>query len=358
MRPRKPSAAFVALRYLSAGMFQPPPRMLEEVQSWVQTQWANRVWGHALKSIAVLEEKIASAEKWQDRNPELAEKSIRTAREGIEALEQIIGWAKPHATRPNQGKGANTKKFKLDLRGWKYISEVGRVLKLTPAQSAEMKDQLADMTPGILSKMGWDGITAKFYVGRHKGRGGMWDRSKRLLEVLGRVPTPRTRWSKADFEERLWKRGQIVRHELQHMSQDLLGLITGAMREWRSDFGQEVRPQTGLAPPHVQNPEWKNPSTFKGLPTSTGVSPLDHGLSEVEFVTDLNDSVDLFERVVEDVPQRDRRRFLQNWLEGDSPGRSRNELQFFQLLHQRDKARWKEAVKRFVAEIKRRGIKI
>jgi hypothetical protein len=104
----------------------------------------------------------------------------------------------------------------------------------------------------------------------------------------------------------------------------------------------------------VQSPKWKNPDLFMGLPMGESASPLDHALLEREFVTDLADSVDRFEREVRGVPIPERREFLNQWVIGHHPFAQ----QFFRTLHRQDPKRWRAAVERFTAELDRRGIQI
>jgi hypothetical protein len=233
--------------------------------------------------------------------------------------------------------------------------------KLPPELLAKDPDSAANLFLAVLKEMRYDPITV-LYTDKPGFAGGSWDRAKRILMVSKSARNVTTAEAYRDQKFRI---GITVRHELQHFAQAVLGVLTGAFKDWRAPeespiSGYESRSQVGMPPPGIQDPQWQNPNLFLGLPapgSGSSQSPRDHALQENEFWTDLTDSIENFVHDIEDVPLENRRRFLRDWLRGDK----RPVLgfgDFFSTLYQRDKKRWRAATERFMAEIIKRGINI
>lgn len=174
-------------RRVVGGLFQAPPKMLDEIHRWVMARLAGA-------ELAEKEEKI----KRGYYNPDAVE---RFEREELPALKKVL--ADYPGIRRKDFKRAK-KEFKLDLRGWKYLSKLKGDKK-----HLDWITSLYNPITVVLQK-------SKVKAGR-RDAGGVWQHDKKQIRIDAR-------WS--GLRSSHWMRS-ILDHELQHMAQDLMESLLG-----------------------------------------------------------------------------------------------------------------------------------
>jgi len=197
---------------------------------------------------------------------------------------------------------------------------------------------------GALKAADWGKITCTLDFKGHLKRGGVWFVGKRLLEVDVRFGTATT---VQNFKQGIFEVNRVVRHELQHVGQDVLQTVQG------------LEENAGLPSPKLRDPS----RTPLGLPRSwkepnRGRDP--HELQDVEFYTDLTDAVESFVRQSRQIPLSDRLEVLKVFvgLPGKPEKITARENHHFKVWRTKDKEKWKKAVSEFYKAVVERGVKI
>ena len=214
-------------------------------------------------------------------------------------------------------KGTVKKQFPIDLAGWKYAPSVWReALNLT--------------TPSLSD------FTVVFSPKRHAAYVGRWTSSKMLLELDAPNYTPST---VPLFYEALSSMEETLEHELQHLGQHLLDVLSN--REMNT---------TGIPSKSISAPV--------SLPK--GKKRPQHDLQDVEFYTELLGSVKKFVEAVHRVPVSKRRWALRKWVGLSNKPRpdvtfmmedAFKPSEFFTLLKRAAPDKWKKAVLEFTKAV-------
>jgi len=227
---------------------------------------------------------------------------------GLERDARRMGGRPDRGASPAQIKG----EFPLDLRGWKHESYVQGLL-----------DQRRREDPDSLWMFDktYDPVTAVIYPKRrHADAAATWRNG--FLTVWG-FPESKLH-SKRNVSEYVQKVFRDIRHELQHLSQDLLREATGV-----SSAGGE----RGHASPAPEGLRFED----------------EHALLDVEFDTRLQDAIDTFMSDV--APRSTDLRASARVFVGDFPSGPGEAHSFFLALKRYDKKKWRRAVAEFVAQV-------
>jgi len=190
---------------------------------------------------------------------------------------------------------------------------------------------------GALAAQGWGHIDCTLWFIWHKRRGGQWNFYKKHFEVDVRNAHPST---VKDFEDGLWEIQRVIRHETQHVGQDLLRIV------------KQLREDAGLPAEGVRTKD-TDPMGHKTTGPGRG-KRIDHAQQDVEYQTRLGDSIDRFEKDVRRKRPDQRRDFLRTFvgLGGIASDES------FRAWQRENKEKWKDAIKKLMAEMAKRGIEI
>ena len=279
----------------TAGIFEGPPAMLRPIFEWVRGLIAMREWAFASDSL-----------KLYLSTPDLA-----GSLDVITGYRSVIQEAKKYAdvshARDIRKLNRISQKFPLDLTGWKY------------AQDVEMSDP-------TLKKWG-GGIKVALTFASHS-YGGMWKSETLTLEVA--VPI----FPNQDFSKVLALTEQKVRHELQHLGQDLLSDLKGLGGKAglpSRELHDEVRPQ--------------DRDKF-------------HALLDSEFYTDLADAANAFLVGLKGVPKEDYRNYFRVFIGATPPvDKQLGEPQrWFKMWKEKAPAKWQRAVTELLKFVGRHGI--
>jgi hypothetical protein len=209
------------------------------------------------------------------------------------------------------------RKFPVYLTGWKYVQPGGPQRDLKP--------------------WAWDTITVILDFKGHTERGGVWMAHTRELQVDAKYAGALTT---SLFQMGVEWIKEALRHELQHLGQDLKDFLDGLPRD-----------TTGLPSRRIRSPG-VNPA---GHPTSGG-ERLPHALRDVEFYTRLADEVDGFLLTIRNWPKNKWRDRVRAWV-GD-PVDPLLTSHFFKALRENQPAKWRKAVAEFIKAIGERGAEI
>ena len=214
-----------------------------------------------------------------------------------------------------------------------YITlDVGR--KRLAQAEAKIHD-LDDLTnEDALKRMHWDEITVSIDFQGHLHRGGQWTSLGRLLEVdvKPRGDSPEI------FQDRLTLMHHVVWHELMHVGQDLLRALQGMQED------------AGLPSKNLRDPEWF-PEGYRKGPTQRG-KRREHELRDVEFYTDLTDTVQEFIRGLSRTPKSGWRDKLEMFVALKERGLRTNP--FFKTWKHEAPAKWRKAVAEFIKAVEER----
>ena len=322
-----PTAKRVAARYLDAGLLEAPPAMVKAITEWVSAVWALEAlgpmkknllnaqstledlgegkskvlaYGKSLKDAMAKEEtheidtyftylgnylpynysylpKVPTpsrdnltddvVDKWVSSNLAAFAKTVVEYENAVSKIQIRVDKLESY-TKPGVSKGVQTKKFPLDLAGWRYS---------TPKLKAALA--LADL----------DEISVKLKDLPH-GVGGMWvsDSKTLFLQTSG------------DIHEL----ANIVRHELQHTAQSLLDVSIPK--------GHGGLPSKSIRTPQYQQEmdrDYQNHLYNSGI----GAHEL-HTLDDSEFYPVLMDLINDARRQLEHQPQAGRKKFLMQFL--------------------------------------------
>lgn len=181
----------------------------------------------------------------------------------------------------------------------------------------------------------WDQITVTLSFQPQKKSVGVWKSFQRNLRVD--IPEP-TVWNVAGFQDALAEAMGTLRHELQHVGQDVLAAVL-------------MLKDTGLPSRNIRNLEydaggahrerWQDPKK-------------EHALQDVEFYTRLADEVEYFVQFIQKrsfAPQ-DRYLAFRTWVDDADPrGTVGPTRVFFHKLKQEERGKWRKAVGEFLKAV-------
>lgn len=269
-----------------------------------------------------------------------------------------------YTSSPKLYKSKTAKKFPLDLTGWKYLRPNAPIIEKTNTiieeknkalrkkieemrswgdenlqfqlpytyEIVKLKDAEKYIKPLLgpddvmdaLKERGWTEITVILDFAGHAKSRGTWKEYGRELTVDVRGMTMTVDGFHDAFNDTV----RTLRHELQHVGQDVLQHILSLTKE------------VGTPAENIQVP-------FK--PTKKKPRK-EHALREEEFYTRLSDEVDNFVDYAKRQPKMDLRKLFQNWITRDS--------EFFSKLHEHESLKWGKAVKEFTKAIEAKGITV
>lgn len=248
----------------------------------------------------------------------------------------IVSEARRYADIPATVKSSKKTTVPIDaaaLAGWRYADRI-------PADA-----------DARLSAAGMGSITVELNFKSRQTIGGQWDRTTATLEVdtptYSGLPYPT---DVAAFRDGIDRMRKTIRHECQHVGQDVLRILVGL---------PEV---AGVPPRDIRDPAY-NPS---GTSTRTPNAPRQrHELRDIEFFTRIQDEVDEFVRVSRRIPPVARRRAMEVWTGVDRGVVRRSEFgipvvvrDFFRELRLEQSGKWRRAVAEFVAGVEAAGVRI
>lgn len=376
MRVGPPSPANVATRYLQAGVLQAPPAMHAAILEWVYAVVAARAihgYEEALtikdpnpartEAIQALRDAMevlrAAPTKWnaykavydaswifghpgtrwdvklfQKPTPEskaLLEQRVQRLLQGLEdrleseaegdkaqqrriegEIARLLPYTRPDV--PYTGEGDASKKFPVDLTGWRYgdeeikrrVQEVGsaqarEMVKLYEQMDGDAKQGTQDIYDRLLNLTQtnvkhFDHIWAVLKSEPIRGAKAYWQAVGQQVVIA--IPQGATPYDLGDLSETL-------RHELQHFAQSYLSVAMG---------GDSYNPKSGMPSQRVRTPEFKqhmsptHPGHRKDDPATQEVmrkwkeqgldpSQIDfHSLDDIEFHTEIADTISEFEK--------------------------------------------------------------
>jgi hypothetical protein len=214
-----------------------------------------------------------------------------------------------------------------------------------PIPAAELEKELreplgpSDIEKALATKR-WATITCQLFFSQHQSRGGVWVTDKRTLQVDAKFTGAR---SLPKFQEGIAEVNRTLRHELQHVAQDLITTIAG--------LGEDA----GGLPPEKTRDLSIPPSGDRGY--NKPQQP--HPLREVEFYTRLADEISEFLQNLPKYPKNLRAKVVRAWVDLDpkfTPEERKQvrhvpEREFFQMLHEEQPKKWRKAVSEFISEV-------
>lgn len=329
--PRRVAAAYL----LRAGLIDVPPKMYEAAQRWIESRLAAHLQ-HQMLEVTKLD---ASGRLVGEVGNDILPRNVDFLR-GLNTLRLPIA----------EIKSSSRIRLKTDLSGWRYAGRVDirRLELLLPYIMVELRRRV-------------------------DGGAGFWDTAKHLLAV--EIPQMGVSVWEARFPEivthKLAETARVLRHEMTHASQTLLGLGTqgkdpgsSADDEFTSRPGPGMPSRHRMTPQFVQTLQKLAPSKRKMLQErldeieKSGLQPHLHELDDVEFYTRLSDEVDKFQRAWTGVSGKDREAAFRYWVSAREPkkgllrlsipqfaGREGHESPWFRVLRQHAPGKWQKAVK-------------
>jgi len=215
--------------------------------------------------------------------------------------------------------------FPVDLRGWKYLRDIKRHY-----EEGEPPIKATDRIIATALKVkGWQEIKVVLNFKPYEKSVGTWWQFKRELRVdvrtIGSLSTmgfAHRYWVKK-FREAVAETLRTLRHELQHMGQDVFTELMGL----KSEAGTPAAELTEVKPP------------------ARGRKP--HALREEEFYTRLADEIERFVRHVR--KHGEARKSFDTWI---------TDTDFFRALRRKEPAKWRKAVKEFAKGVEAAGINV
>ena len=300
------------LQTRTGGILKAPPRMVEAISEWLM----GVVGTEALRQVAEQREAIEIGGEWwlQTTTGPFAlslEEAGRLRDEKVEELNQVEEVATQLGARPPSGPAPRdyTRTFPLNLTGWPHAAMVEQRLserRKRDPKSLWFFDQM------------YDPITVVLYRTLKESRGAQVAATWRqgFLTVWGLPPyLHRVR----EFQPYLNELRSLIRHELQHLSQDLLREATGV------DSAGGLRTRS-------------SPTTEKLNFTD------DHALRDVEFHTRLQDAIDGYRGDTHNAA-------LRSYVAAGPVVRGSEPNAFFLALKRNDRRKWERAVSEFVREV-------
>jgi len=305
----------------TAGIIQPPPAMVDEMSRWSKAKIGVNKVLDAQGVIQNLQMLIDANRQRKDEggDEESRKQSERWMSEYVEDIERqkerIKRWI-PHiksypGVRIDRKKWRRTsKKFKADLKGWRYLP---RVKQATPERR-----QYADKLFGV--------VTVELVEGDIQGNAkAYWKSGSSVLRISVGMND--------DLHD-------IFKHELRHWAQSYMNVIIGK----NEAFG---RPSRKIRTPDIN--QWARGEAARIL-KNHGIKPDEfHSLDDVEFYTDLADAIIDFEKKAKHVVSLepdfpDERAFFDEFV---GMGRHGDEYMnhFFKALKRHSRGKWQKAVK-------------
>lgn len=281
-----------------------PPKMAPMVWKWLSP----KVYGHVL---AMVQERLKDIGALTD--PQIVE------------LRMMEREAKKYAKRAQLLRGTVRQVFELDLTGWRYMAEFERRSDQT---GIDPWDEIDDLGTDLLVQVSFKDVA---------GESGYWDFigdgdtiGKLVIDAF--APLYKTfRQIRGDVlgAATLMKGGfnflyDTVRHELEHMGQDLMEAMTAS-----GTAGDVARRHRGP------------------LEKVEEVDPMD--LHEAEFYPRLKDDARIFSRHLRSVPKTQWRAELERW--------SKDPETYLGTLYHHDRTRWRKGVAEFGKELHRLGVR-
>jgi len=281
----------VAYRYMhrQAGVFEAPPAMLKTIGQWVSQVFA----GHTLVQVKAL---LLWHGLQEDPTPteQVAIVELKLLQRECEKYTKV---GKTYRTRAQ-------KDFAVDLKRWRYVSDI------------ERQQDIASV------ERDWENIKVILNFKRYRRSVGEWRRGKKQIRIDARELNFLKKGWVEQFHHALSETLRTLRHELQHVGQDI---ITEAL-ELPSEAGTPAE-ELGLAKP------------------TRGRKP--HPLREAEFYTRLADEI---EQYVYHVRRHgNKREHFDDWIK---------DREFFKALRRKEPAKWRKAVEEFTKGLSDRGIDI
>lgn len=306
----------VSARRIVSGMLDPPPAMVEDIYEWANAKTLINKIKSGRGRLLGLQTVIDSMLEGIDRNEKLGDfDAAETTKRRLKDYEEDLERAKKDDSKLvkelNGYKGRIVKKpwkrvakkFKVDMRGWKY-------LKLIEEKAEEKRISYADSLFGV--------IKVELVEGDLRGNAkAYWDMSVPVLRVQtgGVLKT-------------------TIKHELRHWVQSYMSIAL------QTEFGKPSK--------SIQTPEFKQnmklPSNLRQKMKQLGLKKEDiHDLDDVEFYTELADAVELFYLTKK---QPGMKRVTDRKVFDHLVGRSGDAAsKFFKRLQRGSKAKWQKAVK-------------
>lgn len=311
-----------------AGIVQPPPAMVDDIVQWAEAQMAaHRAW-HAEEDLVesrgylqrALDQAAEAREKGNLEYAKEREERAQWFRDGIakeeKHLERFIQEAKSYPRVRIKKWNRIKRKFKADLRGWKYLP---LLKKADPSWK-----RMADVTYGV--------ITVELVRGKLSGKAdAYWKPSSATIRITTGAILH-----------------QIVQHEMVHWAQDYLSLALHQTGKTEVEFG---KPSKGIRDEDVsQQVTHRKTTENKQLIDELGKKGIKrveiHDLDDVEFYTGLLNAVNRWPEYIstkraERVGPDTMFKIYVGAIEDESIHPSR----FFVTLKRHSRSKWQKAVK-------------
>lgn len=198
-----------------------------------------------------------------------------------------------------------TKKFEVDLEGWKYGAEAIREA-LRKSKSEQVQEMLEyadfDRLPALKKKFddllveaqttgGWGHITVTLTLKPDIKAGGWWQSMAKTLSIA--IDDHLYPW---DIEGKLMN---TLYHELQHMSQDVLRDALAKGADWFDFSNRNRKPVPGMPSRHIMTPTFhqedkpdpRNLQRYRRVEDMPPSAQDIHALDDIEFHTELRGAV-------------------------------------------------------------------
>ena len=194
----------------------------------------------------------------------------------------------------------------------------------------------------------WKEITVILNFMGHETRAGQWSKSRRELQVD--IASYKEAKSVQQFKAGLDWIAECVRHETQHLGQDLLQTLA------------QLKENAGLPSPSIRQDPATRQKGQRGNDTGTGLGS--HALLDFEYTTDLADAIDIFIRASRKIPLDERANAVRSYvglstLGRDTPMELRVKPSWaFAAWKKQAPKKWRAAVSEFVKQIQAAGVKL
>ena len=231
------------------------------------------------------------------------------------------------------------------------MGEGWNVPYITVEEAKKLNASLVPITMGNVNKqlvrMGWGEINVILFFQPHTSRGGQWAVGTRTLQVDVPTPEPKT---VEQFRDSLSWLGRITRHEVQHVGQDLIKVLTPA------------KEHGGLPSPSIRDPKVDPMGYDRTQPVQWSRRKerwrQDHAVQDIEFATRLADEIFRFKHIARKIPINKRREAMHIWTASARgilkiEGLRVQPAEFFVALKSRQRGKWRKAVSEFVAAVQK-----
>jgi len=250
-------------KFLMGGLFQPPPLMVVEISQWMNGQIA-------ADRIAILQRNIEATRKVYEDDIEQVQKQLD---EYQEEIKEWMSYLRQSKRKPKIRQWSRVKrKFSLNFKAWRYFDTI----KNGP------KYQIA---------MNWfDPLTVELVNGDLRSGAANYNPQKNIIHVSIPLKIDELSSTLEDLK-------QILRHELLHFAQAFMKIAL----ETKTIPGE---PSKKIKTPEVRQKlmRVKTPEAQKLVRRlkRQGITPdAFHSLDDIEFYTDLADTVESFRRGIE-----------------------------------------------------------